>query len=230
MNKILIKPFAFLAFHCLCQLVFFPSLAQQTDRFQSEVDGIVEKYQNLDWEKGGIVFTGSSSIRLWKTLEQDFPKANIINTGFGGSQTHHLINHLDKLVLNFEPQKVFIYEGDNDINAGKPVRQILEEFFEIMEKVTAVVPEVQFYFISAKPSPLRWEKKGQYELFNDQLKKFAMNHPNANYIDIWKPMLAKDGKPKPELFIEDNLHLNAKGYAIWKKAVKPYVGEVGSGK
>jgi lysophospholipase L1-like esterase len=223
MNKILIIPFAFLVFLVLCQFVFFSSIAQETDRFQAEVDGIVEKYQNLEWEKGGIVFTGSSSIRLWKTLEQDFPKANIINTGFGGSQTHHLINHLDKLVLNFEPQKIFIYEGDNDINAGKPVRQILEEFYEIMEKVSAVLPEAQFYFISAKPSPSRWDKKGQYELFNEQLKKFAMNHPNANYIDIWGPMLTKDGKPKPELFIEDNLHMNAKGYAIWKKAVKPYL-------
>jgi lysophospholipase L1-like esterase len=223
MNKILIKPFAFLVILALCQLVYFPTIAQETDRFQAEVDGIVERYQNQEWEKGGIVFTGSSSIKLWKTLEQDFPKAKIINTGFGGSQTHHLFYHLDKLVLNFEPKKIFIYEGDNDINAGKPVRQILEEFFEIMEKVSAVLPEAQFYFISAKPSPSRWDKKGQYELFNEQLKKFAMNHPNANYIDIWTPMLDKDGNPKANLFIEDNLHMNAKGYAIWKKAVKPFV-------
>jgi lysophospholipase L1-like esterase len=198
-----------------------PTYAQDTDRFKEEVEALTEKYQQRDWKKGGVVFTGSSSIRLWKTLEKDFPKSNIINTGFGGSQTHHLIKYLDQLVLEFEPKKIFIYEGDNDINAGKPIRQILEEFFEIMEKVTAVLPEAQFYFISAKPSPSRWEKKGQYELFNDQLKKFAMNHPNANYIDIWTPMLGKEGNPKPELFIEDNLHMNEKGYAIWKKAVKP---------
>lgn len=200
-----------------------PTYAQDTDRFKEEVEALTEKYQQRDWKKGGVVFTGSSSIRLWKTLEKDFPKSNIINTGFGGSQTHHLIKYLDQLVLEFEPKKIFIYEGDNDINAGKPIRQILEEFFEIMERVTAVVPDAQFYFISAKPSPSRWAKKGQYELFNEQLRKFAMNHSNANFIDIWTPMLGKDGNPKPELFIEDNLHMNEKGYAIWKKAVKPYL-------
>lgn len=197
--------------------------AQDKDQFKKEVELLSQKYQQVVWEKGGVVFTGSSSIRLWKTLEKDFPKANIINTGFGGSQTHHLIKYLDQLVLEFEPKKIFIYEGDNDINAGKPVRQILEEFFEIMEKVTAVVPDAQFYFISPKPSPSRWQKKGQYELFNEQMKKFAMNHSNANFIDIWTPMLAKDGKPKPELFLGDNLHMNDKGYAIWKKAVKPFL-------
>ncbi|WP_194974783.1 SGNH/GDSL hydrolase family protein [Aquiflexum lacus] len=200
-----------------------PIYAQNTDQFKKEVEALSRKYQQVDWEKGGVVFTGSSSIRLWKSLEKDFPKANIINTGFGGSQTHHLIKYLDQLVLEFEPKKIFIYEGDNDINAGKPVRQILEEFFEIMEKVTALVPDAQFYFISAKPSPSRWAKKGQYELFNKQLKQFAMNHSNANFINIWTPMLAKDGKPKPELFLEDNLHMNEKGYAIWKKAVKPFL-------
>ncbi|SMD43803.1 Lysophospholipase L1 [Aquiflexum balticum DSM 16537] len=201
----------------------FPSKAQDSDQFKVEVENLSKKYQQIEWEKGGVVFTGSSSIKMWKTLEKDFPNAKIINTGFGGSQTHHLIKYLDQLVLEFEPKKIFIYEGDNDINAGKPVRQILDEFFEIMEKVTAIVPDAQFYFISAKPSPSRWAKKGQYELFNERLKIFAMNHPNANFIDIWTPMMAKDGKPKPELFLEDNLHMNEKGYAIWKKAVKPYL-------
>lgn len=214
----------FFIFFTLCNLTYIhPNYAQDTDRFKDEVEALSKKYENIQWERGGIVFTGSSSIRLWNTLEQDFPNTNIINTGFGGSQTHHLINHLDQLVLHFEPQKVFIYEGDNDINAGKPVRQILEEFFEIIGKVTEVVPSAQIYFISAKPSPSRWEKRGQYELFNEQLKKFAMNHSNANFIDIWTPMLGKDGRPKPELFIEDNLHMNEKGYAIWTKAMKPYL-------
>jgi lysophospholipase L1-like esterase len=200
-----------------------PSYAQDTDQFKGEVENLSKKYQQVEWKKGGVVFTGSSSIKMWKTLEEDFPNAKIINTGFGGSQTHHLIKYLDQLVLEFEPKKIFIYEGDNDINAGKPVRQILDEFFEIMEKVTEVVPGAQFYFISAKPSPSRWAKKGQYELFNKQLKRFAGNHPNVNFIDIWTPMMAKDGNPKPELFLEDNLHMNEKGYAIWKKAVKPYL-------
>lgn len=223
MRKKLNQTLFFILFIFFNTSFIIPIYAQDTDQFKEEVEALSEKYQQVEWKKGGVVFTGSSSIKMWKTLEQDFPKANIINTGFGGSQTHHLIKYLDQLVLEFEPKKIFIYEGDNDINAGKPARQILDGFFEIMEKVTAIVPDAQFYFISAKPSPSRWAKKGQYELFSERLKKFAMNHPNANFIDIWTPMLAKDGKPNPKLFLADNLHMNEKGYAIWKKAVKPFL-------
>ena len=203
---------------------FFPHIyAQENDRFKEEVEALSEKYQQVNWEKGGVVFTGSSSIRLWKTLENDFPKANIINTGFGGSQTHELILYLDELVISFEPKKVFIYVGENDINAGKSVRQIINEYGVILGRVSASNPEVAFYFIGVKPSPSRWDKKGQMEALNTEIQKIAQSKENVTYIDVWTTMLDKDGNPNETLFVEDRLHMNAKGYEIWKKAVKPYL-------
>jgi lysophospholipase L1-like esterase len=204
-------------------LVFSLGSIAQTVPFENEVKMLVEKYENTPWEKGGVVFTGSSSIRFWKTLEKDFPKANIINTGFGGSQAHDLIRHLDALVISFEPKKIFIYVGENDVNAEKSVRQIINEYGVIMERISNSIPEVTFYFIGVKPSPSRWDKKGQMEALNAEIQKIAESKENVVYIDVWTKMLDKEGNPNENLFIADRLHMNGKGYKIWKKAVTPYL-------
>jgi lysophospholipase L1-like esterase len=195
----------------------------QEGKFAGEVAALVVKYADLEKYKGGIVFTGSSSIRLWKTLENDFPKANIVNTGFGGSQTEDLLRNLDDLVIQFEPKKIFIYVGENDINAGKSVRQVMSEYALLMERVRNKTPETEFFFIGTKPSPSRWEKRGQMMALNDEIRMMAQNKENVTFIDVWKPMLDKSGNPREDLFVEDRLHMNAKGYKLWIKAVKPYI-------
>jgi lysophospholipase L1-like esterase len=198
-------------------------LVAQERKFTGEVASLTEKYADLDAYKGGIVFTGSSSIRLWKTLESDFPKAKIINTGFGGSQTDDLLHYLEELVINFEPKKIFIYVGENDIGASKPVRQVMNEYSLLIERVSKKHPETAFFFIGTKPSPSRWEKRVQMMALNEEVKRLAQNQDKVTYIDVWTPMINKTGTPKEELFVEDRLHMNAKGYKIWKKAVEPHL-------
>jgi lysophospholipase L1-like esterase len=209
----------------LC-LIFFGSnvtTGQEAIPFQKEVESIVESHNDKSWQKGGTVFTGSSSIRMWRELDNFFPNTHIINTGFGGSQTHHLLIHLDDLVLNFEPSKVFIYEGDNDVNAGKSAEEIISTFKEVTSDIFRNLPNSQVYLISAKPSPSRWDLKEQYLEFNKELKTFADSDPQLTYIDVWTPMLDANGNPMAELFIEDNLHMNEKGYLIWKSVFTPFV-------
>jgi lysophospholipase L1-like esterase len=197
--------------------------AQGEDRWQAEVKEITKKYDSINWEKEAIVFTGSSSIRLWKTIQNDFPNSTIINTGFGGSQTHDLLKYLDALIIRFAPAKVFIYEGDNDINAQKPIPQIIEEHLEIITRLKEKLPDATFYIISTKPSPSRWTLKDSYLELNEQMKDFCTFQSGVTYIDVWTPMMDKSGKPNAKLFVEDKLHMNKKGYKIWKKAIKPYV-------
>lgn len=193
------------------------SFGQEAAPFSQEVKDIQTKY--MDAPKGGIVFTGSSSIRLWHSLQEDFPDKRLLNTGFGGSQTHQLLHYLDELVLNYAPAKVFIYEGDNDISAGKPLPKILEEFDELIYRLRSAVPTVEIFIISAKPSPSRWQLKADYEKLNASLKKLSKKNKNVTFVDIWTPMLTKEGKPDPSLFVEDDLHMNAQGYLIWKNAI-----------
>lgn len=191
--------------------------------FKEEVAGLVEKLDQQGWEKGGVVFTGSSSIRFWETLSEDFPKTNAINTGFGGSQAHELLHYLEPLVIRYAPKKVFIYIGENDINAGKSVRQTMTEISLIIDRLQAELPDVELYFIGTKPSPSRWEKSGQMQALNAELNTMALSKDNVYFISVWDRMLDKKGQPNEKLFVEDRLHMNEKGYKIWKKSVKGFL-------
>ncbi|MCF1750757.1 GDSL-type esterase/lipase family protein [Mariniradius sediminis] len=218
------KPYFRIQFLLFFAILFIGQAAfAQEIGFKEEVAGLVENLDQQGWEKGGIVFTGSSSIRFWKTLAEDFPKTNTINTGFGGSQAHELLHYLEPLVIRFAPRKVFIYIGENDINAGKSVRQTMTEISLIIDRLQSELLDVELYFIGTKPSPSRWEKSGQMQALNAELNTMALSKDNVYYISIWDKMLDKKGQPKETLFVEDRLHMNEKGYKIWRKSVKGFL-------
>ena len=193
--------------------------------FQEEVNKRAKEIDDAGWEKGSVVFTGSSSVRMWKNLQEQFPEVPIINSAFGGSKADQLLLHLDKTVLRFEPSKVFIYEGDNDINAGESPEEILEEAAMLRQMIAQQLPGVPVVFISPKPSVARWQLKEQYEALNAGLQKLAAETEDTEYADVWAAMLDENGEVYTDIFIEDNLHMNEKGYAIWREVLAPYISD-----
>jgi lysophospholipase L1-like esterase len=191
--------------------------------FQNEVKSLTERIDRAGWEPNSFVFTGSSSVRLWENLQEEFPEIPIINTGFGGSQATDLLIHLDELVIRYRPEKVFIYEGDNDLNAGKQAAQIMKDIDMIVTRIHQKLPETNIVLISAKPSPSRWQLKTSYTVLNDLIRQYATTHDQVNFMNVWNVMLDKSGRPISEIFIADSLHMNAKGYAIWNKSVIPFM-------
>ncbi|WP_339675402.1 SGNH/GDSL hydrolase family protein [Cyclobacterium marinum] len=211
--------FAFLAVLLFISTTVF---AQDPTRFKGQVEKIHQDnpiQENLN----SIVFTGSSTIRMWKSLQEDFPQHNVINAGFGGSQASDLLYYIDELILDYKPTKVFIYEGDNDISSGKSTDEILMTFNLITSKIHEALPETEIVIISPKPSVARWKLADQYLELNKKLKKFTKSEKYMKYADLWKPMLNKDKEPMDDIFIKDNLHMNEKGYAIWAKTIKKYL-------
>ncbi|MBR9775147.1 MAG: G-D-S-L family lipolytic protein [Cytophagales bacterium] len=211
--------FAFLAVLLFISTTVF---AQDPTRFKGQVEKIHQDnpiQENLN----SIVFTGSSTIRMWKSLQEDFPQHNVINAGFGGSQASDLLYYIDELILDYKPTKVFIYEGDNDISSGKSTDEILMTFNLITSKIHEALPETEIVIISPKPSVARWKLADQYLELNKNLKKFTKSEKYMKYADLWKPMLNKDKEPMDDIFIKDNLHMNEKGYAIWAKTIKKYL-------
>ncbi|NND34433.1 MAG: G-D-S-L family lipolytic protein [Saprospiraceae bacterium] len=195
--------------------------AQDPLRFQSqirELEALPEATRGAH-----IIFTGSSSIRMWKTLAEDFTEHEVVNKGFGGSQMSDLGYYLEELVLSNEPCQIFIYEGDNDLNAGKTTDQILTDTREILARVQKSNPETQVVLISPKPSVARWHLKVKYEDLNKQLRLLADEDPHWAFADVWSPALDKNGEVLKDIFIDDNLHMNAKGYAIWKETIEPFL-------
>lgn len=205
------------------QFILATLLAQDPLRFEKEVNGLIAGDSNMN-KKKLILFTGSSSIRMWKDLKTDFPKHNVLNRGFGGSEMSDLLYYAKPLILNFQPVRVFIYEGDNDINAGKSPEAILAQADKLLTLLrTQLPPKVKIIFISAKPSVARWQLKSKYEEFNRQLKQWTTSKKNVLYADVWKPMLDSSGEVRKDLFIEDNLHMNLKGYEIWKSVMEKFM-------
>ena len=136
------------------------SSAQEPNDFGEEVEAIHKKYDTLwDATKKTIVFTGSSSVRLWQSLESSFPNHQIVNSGFGGSEASDLLEHSQKLIHRFQPKKVFIYEGDNDINSKKTPKQVLSDMQMIIAKIHEMNTSTDIVLISAKPSLSRCNLK-----------------------------------------------------------------------
>jgi lysophospholipase L1-like esterase len=215
MNKHL---FLILSFVGLLHLSAF----SQTAPFEQEVRRISSELDSMGWASGSTVFTGSSTIRMWKSLQASFPGEPILNTGFGGSKASDLETHLFPLVIRLEPNRVFIYEGDNDIWGDVEVADILTSLDNIVNRLQLINPKTAIYLIGAKPSPSRWEKKANYEIFNQKLKEYGQAKEGVEFIDTWKALTDAEGNPRPELFLEDQLHLNDQGYEIWTRIFRPY--------
>ncbi len=202
---------------------FYGLSAQDPLRFEKEIQSLIAGDSSVS-NKNIILFTGSSSIRFWNSLEQDFPKHNVVNRGFGGSEMKDILYYAEPLILKHKPKKIFIYEGDNDINAGKTSEEILKTADELLSLIRARLPKkIEIIFISAKPSVARWQLKEQYQAFNSQLKVWTSKQKRVKFADVWTPMLDDKGEVRADLFVEDNLHMNQKGYEIWTIVLRKFM-------
>lgn len=206
-------------------LVFLGSFGvgvAQQHPFEEEVRRLTNRLDSVGWKPGGTVFTGSSTIRMWRSLTEISLGQEVLNTGFGGSKAADLERFLYPLVLKFDPKRVFIYEGDNDLWAGVAPEVILASLDRIVTRIQLAAPNTEIYLIGAKPSPSRWSKKELYLFFNQQLEKYSQRKEGVNFIDTWAPLTDSEGNARSELYIKDQLHLNAAGYVLWNGIFKPY--------
>lgn len=174
-------------------------------------------------EPGGVLFVGSSSIRLWDALETEFADARVIKRGFGGSRLSDCVKLLDRLVIKYRPRTVLLYAGDNDLAEGSTPEQVLERVKAFADGVHGRLPQTNVTFISIKPSPARRALISKARAANRLVQAYAALHPRVDYIDVFTPMLAADGSPRLELFRRDALHLNEAGYALWRSIIRPFV-------
>lgn len=171
---------------------------------------------------GGVVFVGSSSIRLWD-LGKSFPNLSPtpLNRGFGGSHLEDSINNVELLILKHKPRLVVVYAGDNDIAAGKNPDRVVADFQKLTQLVHQRLPETRIAYIAIKPSIARWKLSGEMKQANDRIAELCEENESLEFIDIWTPMLGDDGRPRAELFVNDGLHMSEAGYKIWASLVAP---------
>ncbi|WP_026463410.1 SGNH/GDSL hydrolase family protein [Adhaeribacter aquaticus] len=207
----------------VCLIFSLKTHAQKFERWEPEMKAFEEADKSNPPKKGSIVFTGSSSIRLWENLNEYFSGKNIINRGFGGSQTFEVTHFADRIITPYKPKQVIIYVGDNDLASGKSAEQVVNDFKDLFTKIRQGTPKAKVTFISIKPSPSRMKFAPQIKAANEQIGAFLASEKNTSFIDVYTPMMLSNGKPNPILFRADSLHMTKPGYDIWAKVVKPYL-------
>ncbi|RCL34600.1 MAG: hypothetical protein DBX01_03760 [Puniceicoccaceae bacterium] len=186
----------------------------------------IAEFQTADADnappKGAVVCTGSSSMRMWHPrIKDDLPGLTLLPRGFGGSHYTDLIYYLEALVFKYQPRALLLYEGDNDANYGKTPERIFQDFKFLAEQCLEQLPDLRLYIIGAKPSIARWAIAEQMRRSNAMIQDYCRAKPGFTYIDVWPQLLDGNGQARPELFMEDKLHLNSAGYDQWAAAISP---------
>ncbi len=212
-------------FYSVYLLLFIFSVAslqaQNFSKWEKEIAAFEQQDKVTPPPRSPIVFTGSSSIRLWETLNQDFPSKKILNRGFGGSQTFEVLYFADRLILPYNPKQVIIYVGDNDLASGKTPDQVFADFKYLFQKIRKSNPKTYVTFISIKPSPSRKNLLPAIEQANQLVQTYLKEQQRTDYVDVYKRMLLPSGKFNALLYRADSLHMTDAGYRIWAEAVRP---------
>jgi len=199
--------------------------AQQEFPFDNEIRQFKHQDSINFPKRDGILFIGSSSIRLWADLEQRFAGKPIIKRGVGGSTIGQLVDYYTPYIMfPYRPRKIFIYAGENDIAAGKTAEFVAGEFTRLWNMIHAKLPKTEVYFMSIKPSPVRARYYAEVYRANELIKAYLKDKPQSHYVDLVKATY-KPGTTQPDssLFKADYLHLNPRGYDKWEKVLKPLV-------
>jgi len=208
----------------ICFFLSLVMLPLNAKDWGKDILALEAKAEKAKYPKGGYLFVGSSSIRMWD-LKKSFPELKAINHGFGGSELSDSIQYADRIVIPFRPKVVFLYAGDNDISNGESAEAVTADFQAFAAKIHKALTVTQIVFLPIKPSVSRWKLWPEMKKANLAIKVLTEKEDHLHYLDTVTPMMGKDGKPMGDLFKDDGLHLNAKGYALWNKVVKEWIGQ-----
>lgn len=173
--------------------------------------------------KGQILFVGSSSFRMWDTMQKDFPAHPLINRGFGGSTLPDVIRYANQIIFPYQPKQIVIYCGENDLASDdRPSSyQVARRFAKLHRLIRRKLPVTSILFVSLKPSPSRIALLHKMKDVNLRVQRMLQRDAHAQFVDVYWKMVDANGRPRPELFREDKLHMTPSGYAIWVRALEP---------
>jgi lysophospholipase L1-like esterase len=204
-------------------IVFSQNDYRRMHLWEKEINAFLELDKKDFPKKNGVLFVGSSSIRGWRTLGDDFPDLRTINRGFGGSHLEDVNFYAEQIVLPYKPKLIILYAGENDLASGKSIEQVFNDIKRFVSIVHQKLSKTRLIFVSLKPSPSRWELTPKFKELNGLIKTETEKDKRLLFVDVWSPMLDADGQPKKDIFLGDKLHMNAKGYKIWHEMLLPKI-------
>jgi lysophospholipase L1-like esterase len=218
------RPFLFAIL--LLLLMSRPVAAQQeAPPFATDIEAFKKMDSMARPSSGRVLFVGSSSFTRWETLAAAFPKHKVLNRAFGGSSLVDVIRYANDVIYQYKPKQVVIYCGENDIAGPDSAsgRVVFDRFRQLYTGIKKKLPGVSVVYVSMKPSPSRWHMRHKMMEGNRLIKAYLATQRGAKFVSVWNAMLGTNGFPIQGLYVEDDLHMNDKGYAIWKKILEPYL-------
>ena len=186
--------------------------------FRDEILAFAEQDRESPPPKCPVLFVGSSSIRLWRTLEQDMAPMHVLNRGFGGSTIAQSNLYFARIVAPYRPRAIVFYAGENDLDSGEAPAAVAADFRKFMAKKRAKLGGTPVFFISAKPSKLRFSQFARQTNLNRTIRTLAARSSDLTFVDVVPSMMA-GSKPR-DLYVDDGLHMTSEGYAIWSRLVR----------
>jgi len=201
--------------------------AEAAGRFDGEIRAFERRDATNPPAPGVVLFTGSSSVVKWRSLADDFAGYPVLNRGFGGSTWRDLNHYFVRVVPRYQPRAVVVYEGDNDLAAGRSVAECLADFDKFHRLMREHLPGAPVAILAVKPSASRRHLMTAQTQLNRQIQERIRSDENWALLDIASLMVDSAGEPRAELFEPDRLHVNAAGYALWVPLVRPWVEKFG---
>lgn len=211
--------------HLFAPALFLPTLLvgqayEDPARFEDQIAAFEAQDARIPPPENAVLCIGSSSMRGWHdTIDEDLAPLTLIKRGFGGSTMNDLFHFTERIVIPYQPRAILVYEGDNDVAQGVSPQGIANAFLAFRQAVRSELPRTRIYVLSVKPSPARWDMWPQIQQANTLLREICDQDGLLTFVDISAGMLKANGEPRPEIFQEDDLHMNALGYESWAKQV-----------
>jgi lysophospholipase L1-like esterase len=194
--------------------------------YENEVQRLEKERTELTYDPK-LLFYGSSSIRLWETLHEDFADYKPVNLGFGGSTLAACDWFFDRLVAPFHPGSMIVYAGDNDLGDGRHPEEVFIFFQQLVARTRRQFGSIPLAFISVKPSISRWNIVDSIRYANKIIEEeIRRQGDNLHFINVYTRMTDNAGYPKREFLDPDGLHINEKGYALWKGIIRQYLSTI----
>ena len=211
----------------ICWVSFTKTFSQlKLDKFEDEILQFEQDDQISTYKSNAVLFTGSSSIRRWESLAEDMSPIPVINRGFGGSKLYELHHYANRIFSAHDPTNIVVYCGENDFSDSTTTAEIVfDRFTSFCSFVQDSYPNTHIHFISIKPSIKRWIRWPDMQEANELIQAYAQKESFVEFIDVTTEMLDSDGIVRKDIFVADDLHLNAKGYAIWTRIIKESIRE-----
>ena len=204
-------------------IVIMSTNAPAENQYENEIRAFEAADRASPPPANAVLFIGSSTIRLWDTAQKDFPDVALFNRAFGGATVPDVLHFMDRVVVPYRPRLIVFYCGDNDLAHGRSPEQVQRDIREFVSRVHEKLPATRIAILCIKPCPQRWSLVEEQKAVNADLRKLADGDPLVDYVDVFTPMLGKDGLPPPDFYVEDGLHLSPAAYRLWRKILEPYL-------